>query len=86
MTFKEKVARLENQLKQKTDFSDIQAENLLKLQKERKHLMLERDKNKARIQKLIQRKGKFDSGVKTCKNCNQEFQEKENFNWSCKLH
>lgn len=31
MTFKEKVARLEIQLKQKTDFSDLQAENLLKL-------------------------------------------------------
>jgi hypothetical protein len=31
MTIKDKVARLETQLKQKTDFSDIQAENLLKL-------------------------------------------------------
>lgn len=60
--------------------------NIEKLTKERKHLVSERDKNKARIQKLIQRKGKFDSGLKTCKNCHQEYQEKENFNWSCKLH
>ena len=39
-----------------------------------------------RIQKLIQRKGKFDSGFKTCKNCNKEYNEKENFNWSCRVH
>lgn len=23
---------------------------------------------------------------KTCKNCNQEYQEKDNFNWSCRTH
>ena len=48
-------------------------ETIEKLKKERKHLVSERDKNKARIQKLIQRKGKFDSGTKTCKNCHFEF-------------
>ena len=31
MTLKDKLARLETQLIKKTDFSDIQAENLLKL-------------------------------------------------------
>ena len=39
-----------------------------------------------RIQKLIQRKGKFNSGYKTCKNCNREYDERENYNWSCKQH
>lgn len=47
---------------------------------------MEKEKSKLRIQKLIQRKGKFDSGFKTCKNCSKEFSEKENFNWSCKTH
>ena len=41
---------------------------------------------KARITKLISRKGKFDSGLKTCKNCGKEYNEKENFNWSCTQH
>ena len=73
MTNKEKIGRLEIQLKQKGDQNDTQALEIEKLKKERKHLVSERDKNKARIQKLIQRKGKFDSGTKTCKNCHFEF-------------
>ena len=32
---------------------------------------------KARITKLISRKGKFDSGLKTCKNCGKDYNEKE---------
>lgn len=41
---------------------------------------------KRNIVKLVQRKGKFDSDAKVCKNCNKEFNEKENFNWSCRVH
>jgi len=41
---------------------------------------------KARIVKLQNRKGKFDSGMKACRKCNKEYNEKENFNWSCRTH
>ena len=47
---------------------------------------MDKEKSKVRIQKLIQRKGKFDSGLQTCKKCGKEFNEKENYNWSCRTH
>ena len=61
-------------------------DEIIKLEKQKTLLNMEKEKNKLRIQKLIQRKGKFDSGLKTCKNCNREYSEKENFNWSCTVH
>lgn len=51
-----------------------------------KQTLEEKEKMKQRITKLIQRKGKFDSANKTCKKCSKEFNEKENFNWSCRTH
>lgn len=41
---------------------------------------------KQRIVKLKSRKGKVDQGIKLCKQCGQEYHEKENFNWSCRTH
>ena len=32
------------------------------------------------------RRGKIDLGIKICKNCTKEYNEKDNFNWSCKTH
>jgi hypothetical protein len=46
----------------------------------------EREKLKLRVTKLAARKGNFNTGFKTCKNCTKEFNEKENFNWSCRVH
>lgn len=46
----------------------------------------EREKMKIRIQKLKNRKGKVDQGIKMCRNCGREYHEKENFNWSCRTH
>jgi len=51
-----------------------------------KQLHNDKEKQKLRIQKLIQRKGKFDVGFKTCKNCTKEYNEKENMKWSCRQH
>ena len=34
----------------------------------------------------MQKKGKFESGLKTCKVCMKEYREKENMNWSCTQH
>lgn len=41
---------------------------------------------KRRIAKLAARKGNFTTAIKTCKNCTNEYIEKENFNWSCRTH
>jgi hypothetical protein len=51
-----------------------------------KSLHEEREKLKKRISKLIAKKGNFASGMKTCKQCTNEYNEKENFNWSCRQH
>jgi hypothetical protein len=47
---------------------------------------MERDKMKMQIIRLKLRKGKGDNQSKTCKNCTKEYNEKENFNWSCRTH
>jgi hypothetical protein len=39
-----------------------------------------------RIQKFKQKKGKFDFGLKICELCSLEYNEKENFKWSCRSH
>ena len=85
-TMKQKLEKLEADLKRKTEAFDTLQDELLKVEKQNKALLVERDKQKLRITKLISRKGKFDSGLKTCKNCSVEYNEKENFNWSCKQH
>ena len=82
----EELTKLKQLLKKKTDEFDKSADENIKLEKTNKQLVSEREKMKARIQKLISRKGKFDSGIKTCKKCNKEYNEKENFNWSCRTH
>ena len=83
---KQKIDRLDADLKKKNAECEGLNEDLQKLEKLNKTLLQERDKQKLRIAKLIARKGKFDTGRKTCKNCGKEYNEKENFNWSCTMH
>lgn len=59
---------------------------MMKAEKSAKIMSEEREQMKKNIVKLLQRKGKFDNGAKVCKNCSKEFNEKENFNWSCRTH
>ena len=86
MTSKERVLHLETELKRKNEENDKNMDEIIKLEKTNKQYQMEKDKLKFRIAKLMQRKGKFDSGFKTCKNCGKEYNEKENFNWSCRQH
>jgi len=58
----------------------------LKSSEEVRTLIVEKDRLRARIIKLKNRKGKVDAGIKTCKNCGKEFHENSNFNWSCNIH
>jgi hypothetical protein len=83
---REKVNQLETDLKKKSEENDNNMDEIIKLERSNKQLLGEKEKQKFRIQKLLQRKGKFDSGFKTCKNCGKEYNEKENFNWSCRQH
>ena len=42
---------------------------------------------KERIQLLRKKKGNMHAdSSKICKNCNKDFNDKENFNWSCRTH
>ena len=63
------VKRITQLTKEKGDNED----EILNLQRMVKQLGAEKEKSKLRIQKLIQRKGKFDSGFKTCKKCGKEY-------------
>lgn len=49
-------------------------------------MVVEREKMKEQIRKLKSRKGKFDIAQKVCKNCNRDYIETENYNWSCRIH
>ena len=82
----QRIDKLDTELKKKVAECEKFTDDLQKYEKLNKNLLQERDKQKLRIVKLISRKGKFDSGLKTCKNCGKEYSEKENFNWSCTVH
>ena len=86
MYFKDRENKLNKQVAQVNKENNEHLEEILALQKTSKQLYMDKEKSKLRIQKLIQRKGKFDSGMLTCKNCGREYNEKENFKWSCRTH
>jgi len=85
-TFKRRVMELDRDMKQKGEELNETSEDKLLLEKEKKHLIAEREKMKDRIKKLKSRKGKFDIAQKICKSCGKDYIEKENFNWSCRVH
>lgn len=51
-----------------------------------KALTEERDLLKRTVGKMLQRMGKNPNEIRICKNCSKEYREKENFNWSCRIH
>ena len=48
--------------------------------------MDEKSRMKDRISKLKHRKGKATEDYMICGKCGKDFNEKENFNWSCRTH
>lgn len=59
---------------------------LLESEKQQKILHEDKEKLKQRIAKMAKRGGRIDNQSKTCGKCGKEFNEKENFNWSCRTH
>lgn len=74
-----KIKLLEGEVEKLTEYCQKQ-------EKQIKVVIDEREKLKVRIIKLAARKGTGKEGIKTCKNCTKEYNEKENFNWSCRMH
>jgi len=46
----------------------------------------EKDRLKLKMIRLSNAKRQIITNAKTCKNCQQEFKDTENFNWSCRTH
>ncbi|KAF4716488.1 hypothetical protein FOZ63_001837 [Perkinsus olseni] len=57
-----------------------------KMEKRMKDLQEDRDKLKQRLKKYYARRRLFELDQRTCKNCNKEYMESGNFNWSCRTH
>ena len=49
-------------------------------------MITEREKMKERLKKMKMRRGKNTVLTKVCKNCNKDYLEAENFQWSCRTH
>ena len=69
----------------KKELDDSKEENTFLL-RTNKAMKIEIEKMKQRIIKIKNRKGKIDLGIKQCKVCHKEYDEKTNFRWSCRTH
>ncbi|CAD7955892.1 unnamed protein product [Amoebophrya sp. A120] len=74
---------LKEQLKEALNEKDTMRKERDKLEMKVKDLSADRDTLKQRLKKY--RRLKVDEH-KTCKNCNKEYSEQDNFNWSCRTH
>jgi hypothetical protein len=59
---------------------------LQRLERTNKILLADQQKMKTKMAKMLSRKGKFNTGVKSCNKCKLDYAEKENYNWSCRIH
>ena len=73
-------------MKLTTDKANDYFEKNTLLEKEKKNLIIDREKMKERVKKLKMRRGKIDDQEKVCKNCGKDYIETENYNWSCRTH
>ena len=84
--FRQKNHILEERLFKITDEASKSHSTSQNYEKMNKVLIMEKEKMKKRIAKLVAKKGSVASDCKQCKNCSKEYIEKENFNWSCRTH
>ncbi|CAD7964134.1 unnamed protein product [Amoebophrya sp. A25] len=74
---------MREELKEALNDKDLLRKERDKLEMKVKDLSQDRDTLKQRLKKY--RRLKVDEH-KTCKNCNKDYMENENFNWSCRTH
>ncbi|PHJ16136.1 ankyrin repeat domain containing protein [Cystoisospora suis] len=81
---------IRQQVSKDTAQQQEEKENLKKerdeLEKQLKELMEDRDKLKQRIARFRARRKLFEAQQRTCKNCGKDYEESENYNWSCRTH
>lgn len=80
-----KISLLENE---RDKFIQHKKDALDALQKAQKTIVLQQaeiERYQAKIGKLRQRRN-VDLSKKICRNCNKEYNESENYNWSCCTH
>lgn len=85
VVFKEKVVMLD---KEREEAAQIKRQSLAELNKLKNQLTQvsnERDALRTKLEKMKQKKT-IDVQSKFCANCGKDFNEKENFNWSCQVH
>lgn len=61
-------------------------DQLAKTEKSLKTSNTDNMRMRQRIQKLKTKKGRIDQGIEICRNCGKDYNEKENYNWSCRTH
>jgi hypothetical protein len=86
LAFKTKFGRMTDKLKKADEEIVKLIDKNIIAERNNKFITEEKEKLKLRITKIMARKGKFESLNKTCKKCAKEYKEKENFNWSCRMH
>lgn len=85
-SMKDKVNLLEKELKECKLELDKWNDEFNRVEKQNKQLLMEREKMKQRFIRLKNRRFKMDQNQKICKKCAKEYNEKENYNWSCRTH
>ena len=83
--FDEKNEDLNKKMKDAEDMKKEASGKVALFTKQVEKLSFENNALKAKLNKLKTRKV-VDVNSKFCINCNKDFNEKENFNWSCKVH
>ena len=83
---KKQKLEIDREMKIKNDEANFNFEAKIQLEKEKKALIIDREKMKDRVKKLKMRRGKKELLEKVCKNCSKDYIETENFNWSCRTH
>ena len=83
---KNKMAYMDSKLKEALTENEKHVNQINKSEKEIKLLREYQDKLKQHLKKKINKGKMVDNGIRQCKNCLKEFSEKENYNWSCRVH
>ena len=86
VSYKEKFAKLDKEIKKLRNENESLVNRVMAGEKQLEAILEDKEKLKQRLAKIAKRGGKIDSQQKTCKKCSKEFNEKENFNWSCRTH